>query len=215
MYPKSFLSLPLSLLAALGLSYGCKVVPPEQVFWKWFENNEAALLAVRDGREKILSELTLQIRKIDPKLVYEFGPEENGRREFTISADGMRDSFPAVETLYAAAPPLPRWKLLKFRQRREPVDISYQGVRVMAKSVRVGVTPAGDKVDIIVFIPGYTQAAQNTYMSIAFLMLDQSLGEYDVETFLGSVDVRPKAPPSEQTYSLDELPRIIDRTFIH
>jgi hypothetical protein len=172
-------------------------------------------LAVTDGHERILDELTVQIRRVDPNLVFEFGPEENGRREFTISADGIRKAFPAVEVLYAAAPATPRWKLLKVRQRREPVDLSCQGIKVIAKSVEVGVTPAGDKVDIIVFIPGYTEAAKNTYVSIAFLMLDQALGEYFVETFLGSVDTQPKAPPSEQTYSLDEWPRIIDRTFIH
>ena len=155
------------------------------------------------------------MKGINPDLVFEFGPEQDGLREFTISADGIRASFPAVEALYAAAPNLPRWKILKFRQRREPAGISFSGVKVQADSVTVAVTKVGEKANVIVYIPGAPENDRNIYASIAFLMLDQALGEYDVETFIGNVQVLPSSSSSPKTYPLKELPKVIDSMFVH
>lgn len=202
-------------LAALGLSSRSKGASPEQAFWTWFEAHQTELLAVKSGQEKIVSELAKQLRKINPSLVFEFGPEKNGRRQFTVSADGIKDAFPAVEALCSAAPTLPTWKILKFRQRREPSDISYQGVTVKADSVRAELTRNGEKVDIVLSIPGYTQSARNTYLGIAFLMLDETLGEYDVEMFVGQVRVEALRENPASTVRLKELPKLIDAMFVH
>jgi hypothetical protein len=132
---KSLLSLPLSFLAAFGLYGEGKQNTPEQTFWIWFQNNQNALFDFEKDREKTFGMLSAQLHKVNPTLTFEFGPIEQGQREFTISADGIKDAFPAVEALYAAAPQLPRWKFLKFRQRRLPSDISYGGVFVKAATI--------------------------------------------------------------------------------
>jgi hypothetical protein len=212
---KSLLSLLLSLLAAIGLYGGSNQNTPEQTFWIWFQNNQNALFDFEKNQEQTFGMLSAQLHKINPTLTFEFGPIEQGRREFTISADGIKDAFPAVEALYAAAPQLPRWKILKFRHRRVPSDISYGSVFVKATTITVEIKPAGHKADLVLFIPGYTESSRDAYLSIAFLMLDQSLGEYDVETRVGNIQVKPKSPPSGPTHTLQDLPRVIDAMFGH
>ena len=212
--PRNSAALLLScFLSALGLSSGRAQLTPEQAFWNWFQKNDDALFDFEKDQERIFDRLAAELHKVEPSLTFEFGPKENGRREFTISADGIRNAFPAVERLYAAAPALTRWKVQKFRQRREPSDISFRGVKVTASSVTVELRWAGEKVNLRVFIPGYTDTTRETYLSIAFLMLDQALGEYDVETRVGEISVKEVSQASAKAYSLKDFPRRFDELF--
>jgi hypothetical protein len=183
---------------------------PEQAFWTWFESNEAALFDFEADQERIFDQIGTELHKIDPALTFEFGPKSNGRREFVISADGIRSAFPKVEALYAAAPTLPRWKFIKFRPRRTAADIAYGGVSVKAQSVLVAVEPAGSKVNITIFIPGYTTAAYKTYMAITFLLLDQALGEYDVEMRVANIEIKPASEAPVTAHPLEALPKVVD-----
>jgi hypothetical protein len=208
--------LALLFLACLALT-ACQPqhaeTTPEHKFWRWFQSNESRLFDFEDEREKIFDQVGAELHKIDPALTFEFGPKKNGRREFVISADGIRSAFPKVEALYAAAPSLPRWKFIKFRPRRTPMDVNYGGVTVKARLVVVALEPAGPKANLTIFIPGYSQASHQTYMAIAFLLLDQALGEYDVETRIGNIDVKPAAEAPEKAYLLEALPKAFDSAF--
>ena len=183
---------------------------PEQRFWEWFQSNEAALFDFEKDQERVFKQLLAQLRKVNPDLVFEFGPNNNGRREFVISAGGIRAAFPAVESLYAAAPALPRWEFIKFRPRRAAMDISYAGISVKATSVLVKITSLGAKADIILYFPEYSRASHNAHMGIAFLFLDHALGEYDVETRVGKIDVRPLSDAPADSCTLEKLPVIFD-----
>ena len=208
-----FLFLLALTAAAFASSCTSAHATPEEAFWKWFQKNETSLFDFEKDRDHIFDLLGAEMHKLNPNLTFEFGPKENGRREFVISADGIREAFPEVEALYAASPPLPRWKFIKFRPRRKPNDISYGGVVVKAASVSVLVEPNGRTADITVFIPGYTEAARKTYVTVAFLFLDEALGEYDVETRVGQVNVDSISKAPAQSYSLEVLPKALD-TFL-
>lgn len=183
---------------------------PEQQFWNWFKDHEDLLFNFEKDRERIFDQLGSEMHKVNPSLTFEFGPKEDGRREFVISADGIKDAFPEVEALYAAAPSLPHWRFIKFRPRRKPLDVSYEGVSVKADSVRVRIDPAGQIANLTVSIPGYTEVSGNAYRAVAFLFLDGALGEYDVETRVDQIGVDGKPKESSRTYSLEELPAAFD-----
>jgi hypothetical protein len=200
----------LCVAAALVLSCSRTQVNPEQEFWNWFKAHEDVLFDFEKDQERIFDQLGDEMHKLNPSLTFEFGPKENGRREFVISADGIREAFPEVEALYATAPSLPRWKFIKFRPRRKPLDVSYGGISVRAASVRVQIEPMGQTADLTVFIPGYTSSAKKEYMTAAFLLLDGALGEYDVETRVGRIRVDSMPKGSVQTNSLDGLPDAFD-----
>jgi len=208
---KKTLMIGLSLLTVLG---GRSPKNREQNFWNWFTNHEDSLFHFENDQERVFGELTVELRKVNPDLVFEFSSIENGRRDFTISAGGIKSAFPAVEALYAVAPKLPRWKFFKFRQRHEPANLSYNGVTVSVDKVKFDLKRTGEKADITIFLPEYSKAQEETYMGIAFLLLDQSLGEYDVETRIGFVDVKNISEVSSDSQPFVSLPKTFDAIFV-
>ncbi|THC42778.1 hypothetical protein [Massilia sp. Mn16-1_5] len=184
---------------------------PEQEFWTWFQANESMLFDFERDQERIFDRLQRAMHKVDPDLVFEFGPKQNGKREFVISADGIRAAFPKVEALYAAAPALQNWIIVKYRPRRVPMDIGYGDRKIKAATVMVLLHAQGDKAGITIMIPGYDAAEHDTYRSLAYLFLDQALGEFDVETRVGEIRIVAPAGETSGALSLQELPAAFDR----
>ncbi|WP_157379382.1 hypothetical protein [Burkholderia ubonensis] len=196
--------------AILSCLTGRAHASPEADFWNWFQRNEASLFDFERDQEKTFDRLATEMHKVHPNLTFEFGSKWNGQREFVISADGIRAAFSKVESLASSAPELPRWKVVKFRSRRDPLDIQYNGISVKASSVSVGIRPDGEKAVLTVFIPGYSASKRNTFVGIAFLFLDQALGEFDVETRVGRVDVQAPIATNSDAVPLNELPKAFD-----
>ena len=183
----------------------------EKAFWDWFQANDERLYNFERDQKHTFDLLQSELRKVDKDLTFELGPIENGRREFIISADGIRESFPKVESLYAAAPALPRWKVVKYRPRREPMDIALAGLRVDWHTVVVDLQPHGDKMDLTMYLPGYSEHTQDNYKGVAFLFLDQALGEYDVETKVGYIELKARNEASPRALPLNQLPTAFDK----
>ena len=183
---------------------------PEQDFWRWFQQHEATLFDFERDQEATFDRLATEMHKVDPDLTFEFGPKDQGRREFVISADGMRRAFPKVESLFAEAPELPRWKIVKFRPRRAPADIEYQGVEVSAAKVAVILEARGALVDLTVLMPDCAVATAKACQAIAFLLLDQALGEHDVETKVGRIAVGDPSRGDASAVPLRALPMAFD-----
>lgn len=199
-----------AFLFALSIFSSHAAASPEDDFWNWFRQNDSALFDFERNQEATFDRLAAEMHKVDPNLTFEFGPKEEGRREFVISADGIRSAFPRVERLFAAAPELPHWKVVKFRPRRAPADIDYQGMRVSASLVTVMVRPQGTLTNLTVLIPGCSVEASKTCQAIAFLLLDQALGEYDVETKIGRVSVQEPSERDASAVPLRALPMAFD-----
>lgn len=161
-------------------------------FWSWFEKNDDRLFNFEKEQNKIFDELKAQLDKIDSNLVFEFSSIQNGKREFVISADGYKKSFPSVEKLYNEAPKLNKWIITKFRPRRNKLySIDYKGIKINPNDVAFELIPSNSKINIILYIKNYDEANRDIYGAIVFLFLDAALGEYDVETKLGMIDMKP------------------------
>jgi hypothetical protein len=184
---------------------------PEQQFWKWFQKNEDRLFNFEKDRERVFSQLTSEMQQVQESLTFEFGPKVEGKREFVISADGIKKAFPAVERLYASAPKLQRWVFVKFRPRRSPMDIEFEGIKVKVEDVFCSIEPDGKKAGVNLFFKGYKSDQKTQYTGIAFLMLDQALGEYDVETKVGFIEIHDFAEKSIlEKKPLQEVTKIFD-----
>lgn len=70
------------------------------------------------------------------------------------------------------------------------------------------------RVDVTLLVPDHTVAAHKTYLSIGFLLLDQSLGEYDVMTRVGRVEVRAPTAADQATVSSGKLAASFDAHFL-
>jgi hypothetical protein len=163
----------------------------EDLFWRCFQANESKLFDFEKDQEKIFDELQAQLKKVNPDLTFEFGPKENGMREFVISAGGIKDAFPAVVALADTAPTLARWKIIRFRPRREAGSVVLNGLKISPDQIEFTIEPDGTKAGITLFIDGYSENDRTRYAGVAYLMLDHALGEYDVETKVGFIEFKP------------------------
>ena len=165
----------------------------ESTFWNWFQENEDMIFHFESDQEKIFDKLSSELQKVNPSLTFEFGPIKNGKREFVISAAGIKSAFPSVESLFSSAPKLEKWEVKKFRPRRSIVnDIEYGDKFVAAKNVSYQLIRGENKIGIILFIDGYNEAEKTTYKQIGYLMLDEALGEYDTEIKVGAIEFQPR-----------------------
>jgi hypothetical protein len=199
------------IIMGFSLFTGCAKKSPEAEFWAWFDKNQDRLFSFERDQERTFDALNTAMHRVHSDLTFEFGPVENGKREFVISADGLKPAFPAVESLYAAAPALPRWIFIKFRPRRTPMELQIGDLKIRPADVEVSVEADGSKAGFTVFVRGYDEVKKKQYSQAAFIMLDQAVGEYDMETKVGFIEVKPFDHGSAyKRHTLETLPRMFD-----
>lgn len=200
-------------IAAIVLMFvsSCENQSPESRFWIWFEENQDEIYHFERDQERTFDKLQEALSKVHPDLTFEFGPVEDGKREFVISADGIIEAFPAVEALHSSAPSLPRWTIIKFRPRRPAMEIRLGDLKLEPTDIGVSIEADGSKAGLTVFLKDFDQSRTDQYRQAVFIMLDQAIGEYDMETKVGFIELQPFEINSEfERYSLDELPRRFD-----
>ncbi len=187
----------------------------EESFWNWFKENSKELFEFDPDKnsQEIVSELRKELNKVNPGLVWELGPTLKGKREFTISADGIRKLFPEVIKLVEKAPKIEQWKILAFRQRtnlKNTSIITIDGLKVALKEIYFEVKDDKGRLGITLYIKNYHKEDKR-FNQAAFLLLDTLLGEYDVETKIGFIEIFPLAEDKKKLLQLNKLPNIIDR----
>jgi hypothetical protein len=186
---------------------------PEGRFWGWFKKSESRLFTFERNQERIIPELLRELRKIHDSMTFEIGSELEGIREFIISADGHRDAFPSVIRLADAAPPLARWRIVKFRPRRtEPCIIGLGDLQFSSDDILATLSPQGARIGVSLFLGDEDHFDERVVGHIGFLLLDYTLGEYDVETLVGTVSFHPKERSTRLTkLPLRDLPLAFDQ----
>jgi hypothetical protein len=186
-----------------------------EAFWNWFTRHEGEVFEFdptsETQRESLFDRLAVEIRKVHRDLTFEFGPR-GPRREFVISAAGIKEAFPAVVRLVDAAPTLERWQLTAFRPRRTPINPVQIGAKhVDPQNVEVSLLDNGKMAGLYLFIPGYRDGDADL-TQIGYLLLDEALGEYDVETRLGLIKMlSPDTRTEGNRYPLPDLPALFDQ----
>ncbi len=188
----------------------------EKKFWRWFSKNEAELFDFELDQERVFDRLSIELRRVHRNLTFEFGPKDDQRakREFVISAGGIRDAFAAVVALTTDAPPLSRWKITAFRPRRWPLNsIEIADTRIDPERVEFSLLDNGKIAGLYLYIPGYIEENSH-YKHLGYLMLDEALGEYDVETALGLIKMLPFEAESEfERHPVTQLPELFDKLY--
>jgi hypothetical protein len=162
----------------------------EARFWRWFQSQDSALFAVRRGDEPVCDALAAELQRVHPGLTFEFGPIGGVKREFIISADGIKEAFPAVLALGRAAPVLARWTIIRFRPARPAFGkVTFGGVTLDASVVQFRAEADGERTGLTLAIPGYRDTPDKRWEQAAYLLLDGMLGEYAVETGVGFIEV--------------------------
>ena len=202
-----------SLTLILVLHCSCTRMTKEEVFWEWFRANEARLFDFESDRDVVFSELSRELKKVHSDLVFEFGPK-NERRDFVVSADGIKAAFPAVMNLVDKTRRLERWNIIKFRQRGKPeVNMVLNGEKLSSDQFQFTIEPDGDKVGIHRFTSTATiKTATISSHKAGFLFFDNCLGEYDMEMKVGFIEFEPASEQSVLVKQpLSKLPETFDK----
>jgi hypothetical protein len=203
----AFRTLALTTALCCGIALPAAGQSREARFWKWFQANDSAVFTIQTAREPIADELARELNRIHPDLTFEVGPVENGTREFVLSADGSRDAFPAVLSVGRAAPEMPHWRVIMFRPPRpEVTQLRLGTVELDANTVEFLAEPEGGLTGLILSIPGYKSTPRKDFERAAFLLLDGMLGEFTVETGIGSIQfTAPSQRPVGKWQSLSRI----------
>jgi hypothetical protein len=183
----------------------------EERFWNWFSKNSNKYLHFENDQDSLFQELKVELEKIDSNLVFEFSLVfPDGTREFVISADGIKSSFPNVINLVNSAPDLKDWKIIAFRQpHTEITQINYQSLNVHLKDIFFRYTKENGKIGLELIIRGFYESPEWTGFS--FVLLDTILGEYNAEMYLSWIDKKSLKDDvdSNNLIPITDLPKIL------
>ncbi|PSL41654.1 hypothetical protein B0H99_102338 [Planomicrobium soli] len=162
-------------------------------FWEWFEANGQSYYELTDDKtEKLLTQLDKKIRKVNDDLAWEFSSElVDGKREFIVSADGIVEAFDDVVHLVKAAPELPGFEIIPFRQaRNDDFSAECNGVKLTMDDIFYS-HEIGEQTQLIhlcLYIKGLTAEQEEEYISLALVLLDSAIGEYNVGMHVGEIE---------------------------
>lgn len=165
----------------------------DEQFWNWFVVNKFRLASVRTDDTRLIDELSRALSHVDRGLTCEIRTTEDGRHQFAVSADGNRYRFPDVQRLVAAAPSMPNWDVVAFRQRKagQSWTVKIDEVTLDVNDIWFWPTESGDAIDLTLFVRGLTPDNYQTVTEASYMMLDWALGEYDLEMHVGHLDWQP------------------------
>ena len=197
------------------LSCQSNEITKDDKFWIWFSKNEKNIYENVDKenlREDIYDQISAEISKIDENLVFEIAPiQKDGKREFSISADGILESFPKVETLISKRPKLNNWNFTAFRQRiaGDDLEINYMNYKIGYDDIFYRFSTENNQLGIELNIRNYDETGD--MQNAIYLLLDSLLGEYDVTKNIDWIEWN-KLNESEinNLYQITDLRELID-----
>jgi hypothetical protein len=164
----------------------------EKMFWTWFSNNASKYLNLEQDQQQLLDQLSQYLSKIHPDLTFEIGPKVKDKRDLIISAGGIKEAFPYVEKLVSEAPHIPHWNIIAFRQRQSlDFILNLDGYSLSPDQMWYTLTPDNNKVGLHLYIEGLNDENADAMAAASYIILDNALGEYDVETKLGFIERLP------------------------
>lgn len=164
----------------------------EERFWWWFQEHSEVLFRFETDQERIFDQVADSLHQVERGLTFEFGPVRDDKRDFVVSADGVRSLFPAVVGLVAAAPPMQRWTVISFRPPASiDLVVEYAGCQLGPDDIWFLADRDGDHIGLVLCVRGLTEENRPTLGNAGFLLLDNALGEFAVETQVGFIEWRP------------------------
>ena len=196
---------------------------PVEAFWQCFAQEEARLrraliLASRGAKrlEETKARIVEDLQKIDPALSLDVGWAKDNVFELVLSAGGRRDLFPTVSAVAAAAPQLPRWRVIAFRPpRRSGLELCVRGRTLGAEGLWFRLEPRRDQADLGLYVAGLTAEEREPLKGAAASLLDAALGEYAAATRIGAIDLKglPEDPAAAGLHPITELRAEFDAIF--
>ena len=164
----------------------------EEKFWNWFTKNQETYYNGVENleiREQLFDKLSNELQKVQSDLVFEFSPiHENGIREFTVSADGIKENFSSVISLVDKSPKMDKWKINAFRQRvsGDEIGLNFGDFKISYKDLYFRYQEVDGELGVELNIRDYN--GEGMKQNAVYILLDNLLGEYDTTIAIGWID---------------------------
>ena len=177
-------------------------------FWNWFSENADYLIShVEAGQYELATdgELSSDAGKMVasvmdewlPGFNYVFGVELHEGYSFTLSPNGNVDMRFLAEYWISQAPSIEQWKFYSSRQPGFDGDFSIELAQheFESKSARfaLAVDSETEVIDVTVWHPNFV-ADDDINSQVAFIFLDEALGETGTEMWIGKIELTSEKP---------------------
>jgi hypothetical protein len=191
-----------------------KNITPEAKFWNWFSKNSKKLRQL-EGME-ILDAVSTELYKYDESLCALIGYGEREIFELIISANGRASSVDSVERLCDSAPEIPGWKIIRFRPRFESGShgIESEGVKIDTDGIQFVAYHDETKIGVEIYAHWRKPEDGDRTDALTFLMLDHTIGEYEVMCGIGFIEVHPLENAPENARPWNEFAEMFDKNWV-
>ncbi|MFC5178401.1 hypothetical protein [Nocardioides taihuensis] len=186
-------------------------VHPVSAFWEWWA--EEGHRTSPHGESRATHELSRLVAAIHPGLTWHFGPGVVAEHRLTVSAGGVAEVRPSAERWFRAAPPADATWEFRPSQEATPDALAHTleiaGHRLELAATVFSVVPDVEQLRVHVGVhhPAFGELPDDVPAQVSFLLLDQLLGEDDVERWLGHVEALTAAP--EPAHSGEKLCQVV------
>lgn len=190
-------------------------------FWNWFPMvapRYRELLLDNQGKE-VVPEVSKKLDNLLPGLCWGFGIEdaEKGDVLFNVTGEGRIEMQLLAEYWLSQSVAIPGWQFFGSKQPSSPDKLKgisigideEQSVDADTFLIGTSVDEESEKIDIAGWHPAFEQLGEEHHMQILFLFLDEALGEFGTQTWLGEITIDPSVVQGE-TRALSELPAFIE-----
>ena len=182
--------------------------------WTWFVTAAPQPAELRGNVEHpFLDEVEAKLHQFCDDLWFEVGGKPEGPMEFVISAEGQERLFDKVLELSKAAPVIPGWLIVPFKQPQGVRFIlEYKGVVLDPEEcwfVALSSVDAPGRFALRVGVPNYQDAKSEIIDLALYLLVDAGLGELVSSQRI--VSIRSCEIPSDpQSFGFIRLNRLGD-----
>lgn len=181
-------------------------------FWSWFVANEQRYRDIEvPEKEELLSELQENLQSFCSDLWFEVGGPPDGPRELVITAEGNLTAFPALRELCRAAPSLPGWTVVAFKQP-QGFEFTTQYEDIVVAPEATWFLPLYSKQDpnllgLRLAFSHFNSSRERQFRTASYIMLEAGLGELLVAELIAHVEVclAPSVPESQGFRPLNTL----------
>lgn len=188
-------------------------------FWKWFPAVASRFYKVIDDGAcaDLTGETVDMMTKHLPGLAWFFGPGNPGGHSFTVSGEGDLPNQLLAEHWLRQSVDVKGWTFYASRQpsnakQLKNVAISVnedEQVDVETLLIQTTVDEAQERIDIVAWYPVFEHMTKEHRYQVLFILLDEALGEFGTQTWIGGIDVRSLSRDEQHTRSLMLLPEYI------
>ncbi|MFT3709476.1 MAG: hypothetical protein QM817_17715 [Archangium sp.] len=182
-----------------------------KAFWTWVKANRHRLVA--GAEESAIDELAAKLQEVEPALTIQLTADGKSTPRLAIGCNGDEDLIPAVKRLVESAGTIEGLKVVAFGQRLSPktLEIDVDGFQLKATEMRFRLADEPshfDRLALTVFIkaPRVTEELAEASM----IIVEAVLGEFELMTGIGSVEVEPLPAKRNDLLPLDALAATFD-----